>query len=463
MVFSSLEFLFFYLPMVLVVMKLSPLKYRNFCFFVLSLLFYGWSEPFYVVLMLLSTVVDYYNGKMVEKYAHDRKKAKRFVLYSVIFNLGLLGFFKYGDFVIGMLNTFGLNIPLMGITLPVGISFYSFQTMSYPIDVYRKQATAQKSLIDFGTYVAMFPQLIAGPIVRYKDIADQLKERTENGEKFAQGVRRFSIGLFKKVFFANNAGYIFTTVTASWGQGNSMLLSWFALCAYAFQIYFDFSGYSDMAIGLGKMFGFELLENFNFPYISQSISDFWRRWHMSLGTWFKDYVYIPLGGNRYGKANTVRNLLIVWFLTGLWHGAAYNFVLWGVYFGIFIIIEKLWLLKWMEKWPRLVRHVYSIFLILIGWLIFAFDDLSMMQQYAQSLFDIGNLFNSNFFFYIRNYGFFMLLCAIASTPFWKYAFDHWVNPKIQPWLSTALVIATMFICTAYLVEASFNPFLYFRF
>lgn len=463
MVFSSLEFLFFYLPMVLVVMKLSPLKYRNFCFFFLSLFFYGWSEPFYVVLMLLSTVVDYFNGLMVQKHAENRKKAFRYVVFSVVFNLSLLGFFKYGNFIIGIFNAFGANLPLLGITLPVGISFYTFQTMSYPIDVYRNQVAAQKNIINFGTYVAMFPQLIAGPIVRYKDIADQLQERTLSQSKFAQGVRRFSLGLFKKVFFANNAGIIFTSITASWGQGNSMLLSWMGLLAYAFQIYFDFSGYSDMAIGLGKMFGFELLENFNYPYISQSISEFWRRWHISLGNWFRDYVYIPLGGNRHGKLTTLRNLLIVWFLTGLWHGAAYNFVLWGIYFGLLIILEKLFLGDWLKKSWQWIRHLYSLFFILIGWLIFAFDDLSMMAEFGRSLFDLTQFINTNFLFYLRNYGFFLLLCGFASTPFLSHCYKERLSLSIQEKLSVVLVMASLLVCTAYLVEASFNPFLYFRF
>ncbi len=460
MVFSSLEFLFFYFPMVLAVMKCSPLKYRNFCFFVLSLFFYGWSEPFYVVLMLLSTIVDYFNGRMVEKYAENRKKAFRFVLFSIIFNLGLLGFFKYTDFIIGLLNQLGMNLTPLGITLPVGISFYSFQTMSYPIDVYRGQAKAQKSVIDFGTYVAMFPQLIAGPIVRYKDIADQLQSRSETSEKFAAGVRRFTVGLFKKVFFANNAGAIFTTISAL--SQKSMLLSWMGLIAYAFQIYFDFSGYSDMAIGLGKMFGFELLENFNYPYISQSITEFWRRWHISLGSWFRDYLYIPLGGNRHGTLQTLRNLLIVWFLTGLWHGAALNFVLWGLYFGFLLILEKLFVQRWLARCPRGIRHFYALFLILIGWLIFAFDDLSLLSQYGRSLFQFQRWIDDSFLFMLRENALFLILAGLACTPLFKLFYDS-ITPKIKQFLNPVLVLASLLICTAYLVEASFNPFLYFRF
>ena len=460
MVFSSLEFLFFYFPMVLAVMKCSPLKYRNFCFFILSLFFYGWSEPFYVVLMLLSTIVDYFNGRMVEKYAENRKKAFRFVLFSIIFNLGLLGFFKYTDFIISLLNQLGMNLTPLGITLPVGISFYSFQTMSYPIDVYRGQAKAQKSIIDFGTYVAMFPQLIAGPIVRYKDIADQLQSRSETSEKFAAGVRRFTVGLFKKVFFANNAGAIFTTISAL--SQKSMLLSWMGLVAYAFQIYFDFSGYSDMAIGLGKMFGFELLENFNYPYISQSITEFWRRWHISLGSWFRDYLYIPLGGNRHGTLQTLRNLLIVWFLTGLWHGAALNFVLWGLYFGFLLILEKLFVQHWLARCPRGIRHFYALFLILIGWLIFAFDDLSLLSQYGRSLFQFQRWIDDTFLFMLRENALFLILAGLACTPLLKQLYDS-ISSKIKQFLNPVLVLASLLICTAYLVEASFNPFLYFRF
>ncbi len=461
MVFSSLEFLFFYLPIVLVVMKVAPLKYRNFYFFAVSLFFYGWSEPFYIILMLISTIVDYYNGMMVKKYEDNRKKAKRYVLYSVVFNLTLLGFFKYADFFISIVNSFGFSVPLLNITLPVGISFYTFQTMSYPIDVYRRQADVQKNIVDFGTYVAMFPQLIAGPIVRYKDIAKQLNERFVTSENFSYGIKRFTVGLFKKVFFANNAGAIFESISsmASISASNA----WLALLAYAFQIYFDFSGYSDMAIGLGKMFGFDLLENFNYPYISQSISEFWRRWHISLGSWFKDYVYIPLGGNRHGLAKTIRNLAIVWFLTGLWHGASLNFVLWGTYFGFLIIVERLVGLSILNRLPRFIRHFYTMFLVLIGWMIFAFEDFSLMSTFAQQLFNYNLVFDDAFLFMIRSEGLFLVLCALASTPLVKLAYDNLIHKSVKGPLSIVMVMAALLICTAYLVEASFNPFLYFRF
>ncbi len=447
--------------MVLVVMKFSPLKARNFCFFAVSLLFYGWSEPSYVLLMLLSTVVDYFNGMMVEKYAHDRKIARRFVIFSIVFNLGLLGYFKYADFIIGMINHLGFSIPLLNVTLPVGISFYTFQTMSYPIDVYRQQAKAQKSMINFGTYVAMFPQLIAGPIVRYKDIATQLNEREETIDKFAQGVHRFCIGLFKKVIFANNAGLLFTTITSE-HTNLSAGLAWLSLIAFALQIYFDFSGYSDMAIGLGKMFGFELLENFNYPYISKSISEFWRRWHISLGTWFKDYVYIPLGGNRSGTLKTLRNLAIVWFLTGLWHGASTNFVLWGLYFGLLIILERLFLQKLLQKAPTFLQHSYALFFILVGWMIFAFEDMTTLSQFATSLFQ-PTIFDETFFFYLSNYGLLLILCMICATPLPNKFFYNTLSLSTQSILQVVFVFFALVICTAYLVSNSFNPFLYFRF
>ncbi len=426
-----------------------------------SLFFYGWSDPFYIILMLISTVVDYYNGMMVKKYEDNRKKARGYVLFSIIFNLSLLGFFKYADFLIGIVNSFGLSIPLLNITLPIGISFYTFQTMSYPIDVYRRQADVQKSIIDFGTYVAMFPQLIAGPIVRYKDIATQLNERYSTSESFSYGIKKFTIGLFKKVFFANNAGAVFASITAM--DSISVANAWLALIAYAFQIYFDFSGYSDMAIGLGKMFGFDLLENFNYPYISQSISEFWRRWHISLSSWFKDYVYIPLGGSRNGLGNTIRNLAIVWFLTGLWHGASLNFVLWGVYFGLIIIMEKLIGLAVLKKLPRFIRHLYTLFLILIGWMIFAFDDFALMTTFAGYLFNLDNIIDEAFLFMIQSEGLFLLLCALVSTPLVNYFYGRYINKSLKEPLSVVLVMAALLICTAYLVEASFNPFLYFRF
>ena len=376
MVFSSILFLFRFLPFVLVVYYIAPRRIRNLILFLMSLVFYAWGEPVYVLLMLFSTVVDYAHGRLVEHFMQEEKEkaAKYTVLSSMIINLGLLGIFKYTDFFIGSINSlFHLQIPLLKLSLPIGISFYTFQTMSYTIDIYRGQAKAQKNIIDFGTYVALFPQLIAGPIVQYKTIAEQLRERRETSELFSQGAYRFVMGLGKKVLIANNVGLLWDTIVAMTISEISVLGAWIGAVAFAFQIYFDFSGYSDMAIGLGKMFGFEFCENFNYPYESKSITEFWRRWHISLGSWFKEYVYIPLGGNR---KNHIRNIIVVWLFTGLWHGASWNFILWGAYFAILLLIEKLWIGKILVKTPAWIQHVYAVFFILLGWVIFAFDDMS---------------------------------------------------------------------------------------
>lgn len=462
MVFSSLEFLFFYLPITLLITKLSPIKYRNFVLFFVSLVFYGWSEPYYILIMLLSTFVDYFNGLMVAKALPDKAKAKRYVIFSIVFNLGLLSFFKYTDFIIQSLNSiFNTSIPVLGIVLPVGISFYTFQTMSYPIDVYRGDAEPQRSMIDFGAYVAMFPQLIAGPIVRYKDVAEQLVHRDETAEKFANGIKRFCLGLFKKVFLANNLGSLFNTLlTTTFHQ--SMSSSWLALIAYAMQIYFDFSGYSDMAIGLGKIIGFELLENFNYPYISKSITEFWRRWHISLGSWFRDYLYIPLGGNRGGTIKAIRNLIIVWFLTGLWHGASWNFVLWGLYFCFILILEKYVLKKTLTKLPNALQHTYALFFILIGWMVFAFEDLAEIEMFLKSLFNFTNFYNGDILFILNEYKWFLVISILACTPLFKKFYIKLPEKMREP-LSIILVALSLIICTSYLVADSYNPFLYFRF
>ncbi|MBQ7889803.1 MAG: MBOAT family protein [Erysipelotrichaceae bacterium] len=462
MVFSSIIFLFWYLPVVLAVMKLSPLKWRNAILFVLSLIFYGWSEPFYIVLMLISTVVDYFNGRMVEKYLPDKKKARRFVIFSVVFNMGLLGFFKYADWIIGMLNTLGMNLPLLGLTLPVGISFYSFQTMSYPIDVYRGEAKAQKNIVNFGAYVVMFPQLIAGPIVRYRDIDDQLRERSETMDKFVSGIERFVCGLCKKVLLANTAGLLHTQIQSLPQDRMSALTALLSLTGFALQIYFDFSGYSCMAIGLGRMFGFELMENFNYPYISRSITEFWRRWHISLSTFFRDYVYIPLGGNRKGKVRQYINIMTVWFLTGLWHGASWNFVLWGVYFGVLLMIEKAFFKNVLDKMPKFFSWLITMILVWIGWVFFAFEDTQHIMMMFKNLTNVSNLINADTLYFMRQYGVFLIICMISSTPWCTNAFNS-MNDNVKSWLKLILVVLGMVVCTASLINASFNPFLYFRF
>ncbi|SJZ55102.1 alginate O-acetyltransferase complex protein AlgI [Anaerorhabdus furcosa] len=466
MVFSSIIFLFVYLPIVLVVMKTSPLKLRNLFLFLLSLVFYGWGEPFYIVLLLISTVVDYINGYFVYKYRDQKKIAKRFVLFSIVFNLGLLGFFKYYDFIISSLNGIGFELlqPL-GLALPIGISFYTFQTMSYPIDIYRGQAEAQKSMVSFGAYVAMFPQLIAGPIVRYRDIAEQLVKRDETMDKFTQGIQRFMIGLSKKVLLANNIGLVFETIKSASSSQMSILTMWLGIIAYGFQIYFDFSGYSDMAIGLGKMFGFELLENFNYPYISKSITEFWRRWHISLGSWFRDYVYIPLGGNRCSQLVNMRNILVVWLLTGLWHGASWNFILWGLYFGILLMIEKLFLLRRLQKAPAIVQHTYTIILVLISWVIFAFEDLGVLKESFRILFGFANVpfINDYFIYLIRNNFVLLIVLIISATPLFKMIYQKYIEGKKLEWITPILILGGLILCTAFIVDASYNPFLYFRF
>ncbi len=357
----------------LLVYFLVPKKAKNATLFAFSLLFYAWGEPVYVGLMIFSTVLDYCCGRAVEKY-RGTPKAKIGLLVSVIVNLSLLCLFKYTDFFIGTVNgILGCNIPLLNLPLPIGISFYTFQTMSYTIDVYRGDAKVQKNIISFGAYVSLFPQLIAGPIVRYQTIADRVNERTHSFDKFGEGVKRFVCGLGKKVLLANNIGLLWSTVSKA--DGITAVSAWIGIIAFAFQIYFDFSGYSDMAIGLGKMFGFDFLENFDYPYCSKSITEFWRRWHISMGTWFRDYVYIPLGGNRKGLAVQLRNIAVVWLLTGFWHGANWNYVLWEVFYGAVLIFEKFFLLNKPKKAPAFVGRLYTLFCVAAGWVLFALEDL----------------------------------------------------------------------------------------
>ena len=463
MVFSSLTFLFFYLPLVLLIYKLSPLQLRNFCLFIVSLFFYGWGEPKYIVIMLISTVADYFNGYMVWKYRDNPKVAVRFVWLSVVFNLSMLGFFKYFDFFAINLNKLGITaIKPLGIPLPIGISFYTFQTMSYPIDVYRKDADIQTSMIDFGAYVTMFPQLIAGPIVRYKDVAEQLRHRDETADKFVSGVQRFMVGLSKKVLIANNTGMVWEQISALSGNNMSALTAWIGIICYAWQIYFDFSGYSDMAIGLGRMMGFELLENFNYPYLATSITDFWRRWHISLSTWFRDYVYIPLGGNRHGTFNTYRNIFIVWLLTGFWHGASWNFMAWGVFYGCVLMIEKAFLMPYLEKLPKILRHIYTLFIVLIAWVMFALLDMNSIFNYLGYMFGTSGLANGLSFYYLRDNLVLFIVAFAAMGPWGKRVYDKVIARKAR-WLVPIMVVFAFVICVAFIVDASYNPFLYFRF
>ena len=464
MVFSSLTFLFIYFPITLMVMKLSPLKYRNFCLLVLSLLFYSYGEPKYIIIMLVSCIVDYFNGYMVDKYRDNKRIAKRFVIFSIVFNLGLLGFFKYYDFLVSILNSIGINIfsPL-NISLPIGISFYTFQTMSYPIDVYRNDAKVQKNLVNFSCYVTMFFQLIAGPIVRYKDIAAQLDHRIENENGFYNGIKRFVCGLAKKVILANNMGLIFEQINSLNNENISLLLAWLGIICFALQIYFDFSGYSDMAIGLASMFGFDLLENFNYPYIASSITDFWRRWHISLSSWFRDYVYIPLGGNRKGLYRQCINIMIVWLLTGLWHGASFNFILWGLYYGLILIFEKVIGLKMLKKLPAIFRHIYALILILIGWVIFNFTDFDMMINYFKLMFYNPVIIDNISLYFIRDNIILIIISIIACLPVRLSRLNPFVINKKFEYLMPLIILGTLIICVAFICESSYNPFLYFRF
>ena len=473
MVFSSLLFLFRFLPAVLFIYYIVPRSLRNLVLFLFSLVFYAWGEPVYIVLMLVSILVSYTGGIAVYKMKRSgrMKMAKAAVILSSVISLSLLGFFKYADFVIGTVNSLtGAGISLLKLALPIGISFYTFQTMSYTIDVYRGEAAVQKNIISFGAYVVMFPQLIAGPIVQYKTIDVQLRSRKETAEEFAEGVHRFMIGLGKKVLLANNAGSLWDTIQAMNYGEIPVLTAWMGLAAYTFQLYFDFSAYSDMAIGLGHMFGFRFLENFNYPYVSKSITEFWRRWHISLGTWFREYVYIPLGGNRVNMLRHIRNILVVWLLTGIWHGASWNFVIWGIYYGILLLIEKFFLGKYLKKLPSVVQHIYCMFFVMIGWNLFVFDDMGQGITYLRVLFGTfgQGLLNQETIYLLYNNIILLVLLIIGSTQLPKKA-GEWICRKLEGkdfaiiLVRTVFYAAVFFLSLAWLVDASFNPFLYFRF
>lgn len=467
MVFSSLEFLFVFLPVTLLVYFCVPHKVRNLVLLLFSLFFYGWGEPVYVFLMIFTILIDYLGGWFVGKWRDEKPRAaKAALVVSILINLGMLGFFKYYDFFVSNLARIPCfsSLQPLGLTLPIGISFYTFQSLSYVIDVYRRETDAQKNLLAFGTYVTLFPQLIAGPIVRYRDVDDQLTNRTESVALFASGVRTFLCGLAKKVLLANAAGQIFDSLKA--GEGVSAFGAWFGLLFYLFQIYFDFSGYSDMAVGLGKMFGFRFLENFDYPYIATSITDFWRRWHISLSTWFLEYVYIPLGGNRRGTLKTWRNLLIVWLCTGFWHGASWNYILWGLYYFVLLAIEKLFLYRALEKIPRFFRHAYTLLFVYFGWLLFTFEDGAAGIAYLCKMFGANGTMlwqGSDLWLLLSNLVFLCIL-VIASTPYPKRLFWRlWEKSGAARAAAAAGGAALLILCVAYLVNSSYNPFLYFRF
>ena len=464
MVFSSLLFMFVYLPVVLAVYYLVPRRWRNLWLFIVNLVFYAWGEPVYVLLMLFSICINYATGILVERHRDRRKKAKAILIADIVVNLAMLGFFKYYNLFAATLSAIpGLRIPKLDLALPIGISFYTFQTMSYPIDVYRGDAAVQRSFISFGTFVALFPQLIAGPIVRYKDIADQLGFRAGNIDQFASGVRRFTVGLAKKVLLANNIGMLWDLIKARSAPELTVLGAWMGILAFSMQIYFDFSGYSDMAIGLGRMLGFEFLENFNYPYISKSITEFWRRWHISLGTWFRDYVYIPLGGNRRGTGRQFLNLLIVWALTGFWHGANWTFLCWGLYYALFLMLEKAFLLKKLEKLPAL-GTVYALLVVICGWVLFDLPGLADAGRYYAAMFGGagGGLASAADLFYLKNYALTLCVGVLACLPCWKTLYAR-LAPRPKAVLTPVLLAAALVLSTAYLVAGTYNPFLYFIF
>lgn len=465
MLFSSIPFLYYFLPLVLAVYFLTPARFRNAVLLLASLIFYAWGEPKYVLLMLASILSGYGFGLLQERY-RGQKGAKLVCGLSVAVSLSFLLYFKYADFFLENFNAAtGLGVPLLRIALPIGISFYTFQIISYTVDVYRGEP-AQKNLIHLAAYVAMFPQLIAGPIVRYSDIAQQLEHRSHSTALAAEGVRRFLIGLGKKILIANQLGELCSVFRAS--DEKSVLFYWLYAVAFALHIYFDFSGYSDMAIGLGKVFGFHFLENFNYPYISASITEFWRRWHISLGTWFRDYVYIPLGGNRVGRARQLLNILVVWMLTGFWHGAAWNFVVWGLMFAVLLIMEKLWLLKPLSK-CRPLAHLYVVFFVVISFVIFNAENM------GQALSDIGGLFgaggiplvSAEAVYCLRSFALVLILAVLGATPLlrnWLVRLSQYPTAgKVLNALEPFTLFVLLLVMTGYLVDGSFNPFLYFRF
>lgn len=468
MLFSSIVFLFTFLPAVLVLYYLLPERFHNPVLLLASLIFYAWGEPVYIFLMLLSILFNYFSGLDIARNLTDRRLAKRSLIFNIVVNIAILGFFKYEGFVLDSLNAvLPVHITYHPLALPIGISFYTFQILSYIIDVYRGNVKVQKNILNFALYVTMFPQLIAGPIVQYADVEEQLVNREASWDKFGVGCMYFIRGLAKKVLLANTSGMIFTEVTGL-GKGNvSVLSAWLGAFAYMFQIYFDFSGYSDMAVGLGKMFGFEFCMNFNYPYIAKSITEFWRRWHISLSSWFRDYVYIPLGGNRVSKSRHIFNLMVVWFLTGLWHGAAWNFVAWGLYYGIILIIEKYILSPVLDKLPSVVRHIYSIVLVVIGWVLFFSPSLGGAARYLGMMFGAGahGVADRESLYLLTTNLVLWIILIIGSTPLTDVRYQHMLRRK--KWNTTLLngiVYAVLFIlCIAYLVTETYNPFLYFRF
>lgn len=460
MVFSSITFLFYFLPIVLALYYLVPNKFKNLILLISSFIFYFYGEPKYVLLMAFSIISTYICGILVDKY-RGTKTAKLFLILEIIISIGLLIYFKYADFIIKNINLWlSQKIDLINVLLPIGISFYTFQMISYVVDIYRGEVKVQKNILKLATYVSLFPQLIAGPIVRYSTIEKQLENREYSINKFSLGVRRFVIGLGKKVLIANVIGTLVNTFFIS--EDKSILFYWLYAIGVMLQIYFDFSGYSDMAIGLGKMFGFDFLENFNYPYIATSITDFWRRWHISLSSWFRDYVYIPLGGNRVSKIKWIRNIMVVWILTGLWHGAEWNFIIWGIYFGILLIIEKLLLLKKTEKIPKFLKVIYTLFFVMISFIIFNGNEII---ENIKGVFGIGNIsvISKESIYYLKSYFIVILIGIIGATPIMKNIVKKEKIKKFTNILEPIYLFSILLLSTSYIIDGSFNPFLYFRF
>ena len=457
MLFSSITFLFYFLPILLIIYFIVPKKFKNLVLFIFSLFFYFYGEPKYGFLLLLSCVINYIMGNLIDKH---RKYGKIFLIIAFVYDIGSLLYFKYLDFFIENINNiFKSEIPLFNIIMPIGISFFTFQTISYVVDIYNKKVESSKSFLNFATYVCLFPQLVAGPIVRYETIANELKNRESNFDIFALGVKRFTIGLAKKVLIANLLGEMCTSL-ASLPNGSVMSYLFHAV-GYTLQIYFDFSGYSDMAIGLGLFFGFHFLENFNYPLVASSITDFWRRWHISLSSFFRDYVYIPLGGNRVSLLKWIRNIFIVWFLTGFWHGASWNFILWGLYFAVILVLEKKIYGKYLSN-TKALKYIYTIGLVVISFVIFNCENVSDIKIFLSSMFGLNNLplINTETLYYIRSYLVLLIIAIIASTPILKV-----IGNKLKKleFLEPVIYIGIIILVTAYLVDTSFNPFLYFRF
>ena len=471
MVFSSIPFLFFFLPLCLLLYYAVPFSMKNGILLVFSLIFYAWGEPIYILLMLFATLVDYTNGLLMERFGTTKITRTLFLCSSIVVNLSVLAFFKYADFLIITMNgLFGTKFSPLGLGLPVGISFFTFQTMSYIIDLYREEVETEHNYFTYLTYVSMFPQLVAGPIVRFSDINAELHKRTLLRSEIEAGLLRFMQGLFKKVLIANQVGALWEELRIIEASQISVTMAWIGAVCFTLQLYFDFSAYSDMAIGMGWMLGFHFNENFNYPLSSISVTDFWRRWHISLSTWFRDYVYIPLGGNRKGVLKQLRNMAVVWFLTGLWHGAAWNFVLWGIYYGVLLAFEKFVWGKGLAKLPKLVQHLYALLIVVFGFVIFTFDDMAALRTYLTSMLGMaGNpLFGTEVFWYLGNYGVVLIASCILAFPVYP-----WLKAKISC-MGTAVTtitsalsmlgyMALFLLATAYLVNDTYNPFLYFRF